>query len=660
MTPAQRAQKYRQTPKAKEAARAREQRPERKAKAAERRRKARAAATSARPFIAIDGEGITMNGDHKLVILAASDGAELITDSDQGLTTIQCLEWLMDVKRANPQGIFIGFGFGYDANMILKDIPQELLEMLHLSGSVQAGQWHITWKPNRQLLVRNNLTGCSICIWDVRGYWRSSFVKACHSVLGECAQIIEHGKNQRAEFTLEDLPYMVEYNRAELDYLVRIMDKVRASLHAIGIKPSRYDGAGSIASALLHAHMDLDALEIMPNNIQPIVRSAFYGGRIETIRYGHTDSSVFVYDMNSAYPAGLMNCPDWRGEWSPEYKPKQLKPHSLYLVEWDNQTSIYSPSPIPYRDPDSMSLSFPAAGMAWVWTPEAQVLKNLNIPHTVLEGRIFTPANPTARPFAWLQTVYDQRLKLSAEGNPAADLLKLGLAAVWGKLAQQTGWTDQPELKIPKWHHIASAGLATSHVRAQMMEACWVWQDEIIAFETDSVISMKELPVTLSNRMGDWNMKQFDNMTYLGSGVSWADADGKEWVRTAGVPRGQVHRELVLEAANKGEWNLPVTMTQFIGIGLASILPEGWKRFLNWEQGTYHLPLRPQGKRVPYAVLGNFEHEWSRMNPTFCPKMPDSCSSEYMIEWENPSQMLIDKQSRTKELESALGEALNY
>ena len=144
---------------------------------------------------------------------------------------------------------------------------------------------------------------------------------------------------------------------------------------------------------------------------------------------------------------------------------------------------------------------------------------------------------------SWVQDVYQHRRRLADDQDKAADLLKLGLAAVWGKLAQQTGWKADP-LEIPRWHHLASAGLVTSHVRAQLMAAAWPWPDKIIAVETDSLITTEPLPnVEIGDELGQWSYRRYENLTYLGSGLSWADdSSGVEWSRTAGIPQiGRAH-----------------------------------------------------------------------------------------------------------------------
>jgi DNA polymerase type B, organellar and viral len=650
--------KHRQTEAAKQRARERERQPHRMEAARERRRKARTTATHARPFIAIDGEGITIGGQHRFILLAASDGSEIV--DAEGLRSLACFEYLMELKRNNPAGIFVGFGFGYDATMICSQIPKESLELLHLNGSVTVGRWAIRLTPGRQFFLADTISGTSITVWDVRGYWRSSFVKACHSVLGECAEIIEHGKTQRGDFTMADLPFMRAYNQAELEYLVRLMETVKTRLHQIGIRPTRYDGAGAIASCLMNSYLDHDALVKPPDNVQEKIRQAFFGGRIECLKYGHTDSKVFVYDINSAYPAAMTLLPDWRGTWEEVNFPAQISPNSVYLIEFKSLLPTQFPQPLPYRNPNNQSLAFPTQGRGWYWSPEVQLLSEIGIPHTIIKGHVFHPSDKSSRPFRWLENVYAQRLTLSKQGDPAADLLKLGLAAVWGKLAQQAGWTAEPELKTPKWHHLASAGLTTSYVRAEMVKASWAFQDFVVAFETDSIITTSPLPVVLSDKLGEWNVKEYDSLTYLGSGLSWADKDGKEWARTAGIPRGQVNRQLVLEAARKGESFLPVKMTQFIGLGLACVMEEGWDHFMEWQSAIFNMPLRPEGKRIPWAVLGNYKQEWKRLNPTLCPVIPEEESGEYMVEWENPDQALIAKNERSREVEEALSESLNY
>src|SRR5579872_6437570 len=88
---------------------------------------------SERPFIAWDGEGVHGNGDyHPYSLFGASTGERI---KYQDLSTLDCLSLIIDVERSNRKAIHVGYSFGYDVNMIIKDLPFRQLVLLHTTGA---------------------------------------------------------------------------------------------------------------------------------------------------------------------------------------------------------------------------------------------------------------------------------------------------------------------------------------------------------------------------------------------------------------------------------------------------------------------------------------------------------------------------------------------
>src|SRR5437016_1911359 len=63
------------------------------------------------PFITIDGEALGESGYH---LLAASTGDEIVNRSAKGLSSQDCLRFLLQLKKKHDKAIFCGFGLGYD------------------------------------------------------------------------------------------------------------------------------------------------------------------------------------------------------------------------------------------------------------------------------------------------------------------------------------------------------------------------------------------------------------------------------------------------------------------------------------------------------------------------------------------------------------------
>jgi len=589
--------------------------------------------------IALDGEGVTTDTGHRYIYLAASDGSS-ITDLD-GLRTVDAFGYLLDLSERHPGAVFVSYGFGYDTNKMLRDLPVEKVSRLRRDEYALAGRWRLWWRPGRHFGLGDD-TGRSITIWDLRAYFRGPFIDACLNFLGGVPDIVHTGKATRHAFTLDDLPGIRAYNAAELDLTVEIATQLRHRLAAVNVTPPRMDGAGSIASQLMERHRVLDDLPTPPQHIADLSAYAFTGGRVECVQYGHSSRGGWQYDMRAAYPWALTQLPSFHGEWVEYDGDPGQHPWALYQLAWWDWPHPTLPSPLPYRT-HSGAITYPVQGRGLIWSPEMDAVRALEgvMRHKVERAWVFTPHDPTARPWGWVADVYAQRRELEAAGDTAASVLKLGMAAMWGKLAQRVGW-DEATGRLPKYHHLGAAGLVTSLVRAAMWDMARADLEAVVAFETDALIMRRRITIPayrdrIGDTMGQWKETRLDRLTYAAPGLAFADtADGRHIARTAGVPAGIVTVEQVLNAMRAGHPVLNITRPAFIG-ALQCDTSGDWTRWGEWVEIADAVKLNPTGKRIPYPKLGRNAGGWS---PTVCPVIPDEHSRPYELPWKlNPADL---------------------
>src|SRR5262245_54695326 len=138
---------------------------ERRAYERERKAHQRAAARSAgtyrpdpyrprppRPFLAIDGEGVTgPDGRHRYVLLAGStaDGRTWVVRDPDGLSSDACLSFLMRLPRDHPVA---AFGLGYDLTKWVQDWPRARSRRLvpeKGEGKASYDEWTLTRRGAR-------------------------------------------------------------------------------------------------------------------------------------------------------------------------------------------------------------------------------------------------------------------------------------------------------------------------------------------------------------------------------------------------------------------------------------------------------------------------------------------------------------------------------
>jgi hypothetical protein len=592
-------------------------------------------------FVSLDGEGFNRpDGSHVYSLLQDSTGGR-IEDWERGLSSERCFRFLVDApKRFGGRLCGVSYGFDYDVNNFLRDVPREKLVFLHAHGEVKTGRWRLEWRPRKWFQVseldsvsNRTVKGRSVRIYDTIGFYNVRFIDACEDWVGkedpDFALVVE-GKDRRSTFAPSDSGYMREYNEAELRLMVRLTAKLKEAFDTAGIDLTQFYGAGASAGALLTKIGFKRAINPeVPTEVRRAARHAYFGGRIEVPVYGNVPGPLHDYDLNSAYPSAALDLPNiTSGRWvrGKTYRPET--PFSLYHVRWKlpSGRAFY---PFPWRAPDG-AIFFPPQGQAWVWSPELKsALENGGFPKRafrILESWHFSPDDPDDHPLAVLREMYDLRKGFERDRNPAAKAIKLCLNAVYGKLAQSVSGMSQfgardGKGRRPTFHQIEYAGFMASTCRARVYAAACQKPGAILAFATDGILSREPLDLPISERLGEWDLEEFEAATLVQSGVyRLRRADGSWVTRGRGYAERSVSWDEVDVAWRECKTTLEVVgRDQFVGLG--AVVSTGrwdlWRRFVRVPKT---LQLTATGKRWDKHPPGR----WTRAdNPATRPHLTE-------------------------------------
>lgn len=548
------------------------------------------------------------------VLLANSKGDRII--DEQGLGTVACFELILNTKKKWPDTIFVGFGFNYDMNMILKDLPwDKLFDLFHNNWCRWNGYW-IKWLPRKSLIIshgnKKKKTHRSAIIYDVFGFFQTSFLETCRKYLGDRPEltIIEEGKASRSAFDFSEMnDKIIPYNAMELKLLVEVMDILRNDLKKVNVRPSMWHGPGAIASEVLKKY-SIPITRLIPKEVLDASQYAYAGGRFEQYWLGRHSNIVYEYDINSAYPAGTLTLPNLsEGIWE---NVEGFEPGSFGVWRIDysskNQRDNFRPEPLFCRSQIG-NISYPRKVQGWYWTPEAEFCAV-----DVQEGWVFRPSTDE-RPFRFIEEFYDQRRVFQVEKNSAERALKLILNSIYGKLAQTIGWNKDKNLP-PTWHQLEYAGYITSFTRAKIYEAILKNPYRIIAVETDAVFSGSPLDLPLSNKLGDWSETKYQEITYLQNGFYYAVREdgsmvykcrGMDRERNTKQPLGLPYRTVLDHLREHSGFTdkptpaLTCNTTRFVGLGLALQTSATWR---SWEKSFKTISLDPPNRESKRLHIG--------------------------------------------------------
>lgn len=552
------------------------------------------AGARARPFRALDGEGVTIGGEHRYILFGTDDDA--IVDPD-GIRTVDALDFIL--RQAQRRHLLVAFAFNYDVNMILRDVAHLQLAQLWKEGEtwieLDGQRYYVEWIPGKLFGVATTdpVSGRKLRakVWDCWGFFQASFIRALETWhVDDADGTIERMKRQRARFKLSQLDEIRAYNARECVLLVELMNRVRDALHAVELRPRSWLGAGSIASALLLKH-DVDAHvarigERSPTLDEDVLMRAYFGGRTEVFRQGCFDEGVAL-DINSAYPCAAVQLPTSHGRWkrAREYDPAAR--WAIWRVRWTLDDSALV-APFPFRE--KRAIYYPLRGAGFYHAVELQAAIDAYGEgcFDVSSGYTFEPADDS-HPFEFIRDVFAYRQQLKTESHPSEKVLKLGINSVYGKLAQGNSRSGlRPRFQDYFW-----SGYITAWTRAQVFAAMMQQPESVCAVATDGLIFAGRTPsLDEGPGLGQWERTAYRDLFIAQPGMYSAIAGRKTIKRSRGFFTREInYPELRRTWLRDGPDGVQRCRThRFVGLGTA-LLRRNFEVWRSWEDGVRTLSL---------------------------------------------------------------------
>lgn len=438
-------------------------------------------------FVTFDGESFTVDGRHWYAMIGCSTG-DYVYDPD-GLSTFECIDFLLRVRRKTKGAKYNGFAFNYDINMMLRDIDILDLRKLWTTGEClvrldDGATYKLEWIPNKTFRILRLYDKLSLEISDCWGFFQSSFVRALEAWnIPDEDGAIARMKQERANFKPEDWREVLSYCLSECRLLVRLMRALESALDEARLIPARWNGAGAVAAALLQrervADHKVDDLDY-PEPVYDAIMRSYFGGRVEVFQQG-SFPEVVNYDIRSAYPYEAQHLPTLVGghfHHTTVYNPSRF---ALWRVRWDIPPDCLV-MPFPFRK--KQAITYPSTGEGWYHASEvAAALKYYPEHIQVIEGYTFSQSHDF-KPFSFIPAIFAERAELKAKGSAAEKALKLGLNSLYGKTAQGIGYKG----KTPKFRSFYWAGAITAGTRARMFDLAMRSPGAAISIATDGIV----------------------------------------------------------------------------------------------------------------------------------------------------------------------------
>lgn len=479
-------------------------------------------------YVGIDGEGQGKEV-HKYILLAWSnyDGSKReYIENENGLSTEDCLNFILTMpNNARP----FAYAFGYDLTKILTDVDDKILYklfrpelrarlpkfqilgpkpvrwkdfILNLQGtkfSIKKANGRFSVSPEGVIKPKYN----SKTVWDIFKFFQGKFTNALEDwKVGEKTVLdnMREMKDKRSDFDKLNRDQIREYCFDECKYMAVLAEKLTLAHEAAGLELKSYYGAGSTASCILKkSKINEQKRDALPE-MRDAISSAFFGGRFENSVIGEVEGPVWGYDISSAYPYQITFLPCLEcGKWEHTTNRKDIDNSTTALVRYvlhpSRKKLVWGPFPFRFKNG---SIAFPAeSGGGWIYKDEFLAGERLFDGVEFKEAWVYNTSCDHQH-FKSIPDYYLERLRIGKEGPGI--VIKLGVNACYGKLAQSTG--VNPPFQSWVW-----ASMITSGTRGQLLDVLGLHKhwDNCLMMATDGVYTRERLKMPVPRDTGTMN-----------------------------------------------------------------------------------------------------------------------------------------------------------
>jgi len=452
----------------------------------------RLANSSLRRIYGLDTE--THGGD--IFLIADSDGQFL-----DEITPDLCLDFLFSRRFQGTWNFF--YYLTHDAEVILKLLGEEL-NSYKKTGSLRFSyeKYVLDYIPGRRLAIRKG--NKSAVFFDIAQFYHTSLVDAYTKNIGRLPEDYLLMKKIRSEFSprfyIRNKTKVRNYCIADCIYTKQLAKHWIELFYNITLfYPARWISSGYLAGKVLKNNdIDVPKFDSVPYSVQELAYRSYFGGRFEILKRGFI-GTVFLYDINSAYPYALTKIPDiTKGTWISSKKIQNDAVLGFFKVLIDVLDTQYIP-PLAFRA--NHNIIFPS-GKFVTYCTLADLLACKNVKYKILESFQFIP-DVLVFPFKdFIEKMYTKRVQLQQNDDPRQLPLKILLNSIYGKTGEKVNG------RIGNLFNPVLFATIPGITRAQLYEFVCTngLEKEVVSFATDSICLTRDLGID-SKELGQYSLK---------------------------------------------------------------------------------------------------------------------------------------------------------
>ena len=457
-------------------------------------------------FIGIDTETYNENGN--LICMCNSETEHIMlrnNNAEKQFTMKQYFNYFLVCQEKISNSIFLCWNLKFDASIILKSLPENILTELDLEGEVEYDEMKIKYIPKKCLTISHKKRHKSVRIYDAMQFYISSLDDASITYLNEHKKYtgIYQDKKFPNVINTSEMDLIVQYCKLDCKLTSQLMDLwVEKFYSSFNFYPKQYYSVGAIAVTYVKTQIDdMPVFMKAPFEVQELAYQSYYGGHFEIYSRGK-HKKIFHYDINSAYPDAMVNMPDFlNGTWLEIRSLDDFLKHQDHVGFYKIHTIVSEEriAPFLFRDAENLIRCPSGEFITHLTSMELKVaLESFKVEIKFIQGWCFVPNKKQDNKFGELvKSMYQTRLE---QTDPLQKTVyKYLINSLYGKFAQSR----------PKPKGLFSpicASYITGYCRAKLLEAIKDNKKDIVMLATDGIFSTKPLPVDTSGNkiLGHW------------------------------------------------------------------------------------------------------------------------------------------------------------
>jgi len=407
------------------------------------------------------------------------------------------------------------YNMHFDVEAILKYLPENKLIALYSNGKTKYKNYTITYIPKK--LFRISKDKHTIRCYDLEQFYDVSLEKASTEYLNEHKLSCPFNRD-----TINtDITIWQDYQDTLIQYCIQdaLLTKKLGLILQETIKqhmkfnPKDYISKASLSKRYFRLYCDIPDVRKIRKEVLKIAFYAYKGGRFELIRKGYFPYAE-LYDIKSAYPYEIATLIDvTRGKWKyvKSYNPEAY--YGFYVVNLNLKYRHIEP--IAYVVKDHL-LIYPGGEWKTIITKSELELLEENKEYTIIRGYEFYPDN-VVYPFKEeINKLYEIKNK-QPKTSYLYSLTKIIMNSLYGCFYEKTKRIDS--IYVGKLFNPVYASIITANTRCKIYQFASQYEDDVIAFATDSILMKEKHRVKEGKKLGEWEKQAHGECIAFQSGI---------------------------------------------------------------------------------------------------------------------------------------------